>query len=141
MPQLELLISLIVVIVTVLGLGYGIGRWATKIDGRLKRVEEDVSLLKGAVSILIYLNLDKIIELYKRFFPHMSNPEEVQKEMLLSKLREGTLTPQEAHKLRELLEKQRADALAKGLSGAAIIIGGLLLLLTFLSALSGEKRA
>jgi len=61
--------------------------------------------------------------------------------MLLSKLREGTLTPQEAHELRELLEKQRTDALAKGLIGAAIIIGGPFLLLTFLSALSGEKRA
>jgi len=87
------------------------------------------------------LHLDRILELYRNFFPLSSNPQEEEKEELLSRLREGALTPQEADRLRELLERQRADALAKGLIGAAIIIGGLLLLLAFLSALAGKKQA
>ncbi|MEM1510840.1 MAG: hypothetical protein QW096_13315 [Thermofilaceae archaeon] len=43
--------------------------------------------------------------------------------------------------MRRLLERQRAEALTKGLIGAAIVIGGLLLLLAFLPALAGEKRS
>jgi 1-deoxy-D-xylulose 5-phosphate reductoisomerase len=133
MFQLEFLIGFAAFIATVLGIGYTIGRWTKTIDARLKDVE-------GATSLLIYLHLDRILELYRKFFPLSSNPQEVEKERLLSKLREGTLTPQEADKLRELLERQRADALMKGLIGGAIVIGGLLLLLAFLSVLVGEKK-
>ncbi|MCR6691696.1 MAG: hypothetical protein MRT15_04860 [archaeon YNP-LCB-003-016] len=118
-----------------------------KIDERLRGVEgvivkisERLGRVEEVVSFLVYLHFDQIMELYGKFSPSSSEPQEVEKWKLLSKLREGTLTQQEADRLRELLEKQRADALTKGLTIAATAISGLLLLLKYLPALTSGKK-
>jgi hypothetical protein len=110
----------------------GVEEVIVKISEMLGRVEE-------VVSFLVYLHFDQIMELCGKF-SSSSEPQEVEKWKLLSKLREGTLTQQEADRLRELLEKRRADALAKGLTIAAIVIDGLLLLLKYFPALTSGKK-
>jgi len=139
MFQLEFLIGLIAVVVAVVGVGYAIRKWTARIDERLRDIEratanisERLEDVGEVVSFLVYLHFDQIMELCGKFSPSSSDPQEVEKWKLLSKLREGTLTQQEADRLRELLEKRRADALTKGLTIAATAISGLLLLLKYL---------
>jgi len=147
MLQMELLVGLITLMVAIVGVGYTIERWTTRIYERLKNVEgvtakidERLRSVEKVIFLLVYLHFDQIVELYGKFFFPSSDPQEVEKWKLLSKLREGTLTQQEADRLRELLEKRRADALAKGLTIAATAISGLLLLLKYLPALTSGKK-
>jgi hypothetical protein len=109
------------------------------IEGATAKISEKLGGVEEVVSFLVYLHFDQIMELCRKF-SSSSDPQEVEKWKLLSKLREGTLTQQEADRLRELLEKQRADALAKGLTIAATAISGLLLLLKYLPALTSGKK-
>jgi len=120
-------------IVAIVSVIIKIGKWIQKINAKLEGVGKSTGLL-------LFIHRKELFKLYDKFYPpHSSNPTPTEKEILLAKLREGTITSVEAERLRPMLEKQRADASAKDLIGAAIIIGGLLLLLAMLSALAGRE--
>ncbi len=133
------LLSSIVTILTLLGVGIKVGSWIKGVSTRFDDVENRLKNVELNTGWLLFIHREEPFKLYDKFYPpHRSNLSE--KDMLLAKLREGTITPQEAEKLKPLLEKQRAEAFASGSVGAAIVIGGLLLLLAIISALAGEKQ-
>ncbi len=138
--------SLIVAVLTLLGVGAKIGFWARGIELRLRNVESrlgDVESRLGDVELimgwLLYIHREELFKSYDRSSPPSSGSSAEEKRRLLAKLREGTITSEEATRLKPLLEKQREEASAAGRTGAVIAIGGLLLLLKVTLALAGER--
>jgi hypothetical protein len=134
------LLPFMVAILTLLGVGIKVGMWIKGISDKVTKVEDRLKTVESNIGLLLFLHKEDLFKLYDRYFPpHGSNPSETEKERLLAKLRDGTITPQEAERLKPLLEKQRSEALVSGLVGAAIVIGGLLLLLAIISAFGRER--
>ena len=109
---------------------YRIGRWTKGVEGKLERVEE-------STKALILIHTKELVDFYIKSWGsmHKSNPS-TEKDILLRKLRDGTISREESLRLKQILEKERIAALAAGAILTALAIGGLLLLLAILL---GEK--
>ncbi|MEM2169827.1 MAG: hypothetical protein QW186_08540 [Candidatus Bathyarchaeia archaeon] len=132
MDWLPIIAAVITIICTVRGVSYTFGRWARGVEERFERIEKRLENVESITGWLLFLHRDDLFKLYEQYFPHHSSSS-TEKDRLLARLREGTITPDECGRLRELLERQRSEAAAAGAMGAVIAIGGLLLL-TVLSA-------
>lgn len=134
MPEIpwDILISTVAVLITVALGFYRVGRWTKAIEERFKKIESPVQLL-------VVLHRKEIIDFYSRSWgsAHRSNPS-TEKDILLRKLRKGTITRDESLRLREILENERRMAIRAGAIMAALAIGGLLLLIAIILGGEGE---
>ncbi|MEM1718242.1 MAG: hypothetical protein QW794_01150 [Thermosphaera sp.] len=75
-----------------------------ELDERFKSIEEKLGRVESITGWLLFLHRDDLFKLYEQYFPpHSSSSTE--KDRLLAKLREGTITLEEGRRLQELLEK------------------------------------
>lgn len=65
--------------------------------------------------------------------PHDLPKQPSEKDILLGKLRDGSITPGEAQRLHAILEREAAEARAMGALGALLAILGLLALLALIA--------
>jgi len=65
--------------------------------------------------------------------PHDPPNQPSEKDILLGKLRDGSITPGEAQRLHAILEREAAEARARGALGALLAILGLLALLALIA--------
>lgn len=133
MPEIpwDVIIQLVAVLIAVALGFYKVGRWTKSIDKRIEGVEQRINLL-------VIMHRKEIVDFYHKAWPHKSNPS-TEKDILLRKLREGTITREESLRLREILENEKRAALAVGAVMAALAIGGLLLLIAILLGGEGER--
>lgn len=130
------------------GLGYAlwrIGRWFGLLEARLKTIKTNLGDLnkaqeytQHAIGALLFIHHKELYDLYRGVAPSPpGNPYTVQeRDQLLEKLRLGSISYQEAQRLTQILEEERAAAQAQGAWLAVMAIGGLLLLLMVIIAAS-----
>lgn len=106
-----------------------------KVSENIGRLDERVKIIEKSFDRWQAEIRENIVELYKIAVPKKTtsnpiSPEE--KEKLLKKLQAGTLSKEEAERLKSILEKEKREAEAAGNIGAAIVIGLLLGALAYL---------
>ncbi len=126
---LGLIISFIGVAVAAGVAIFRFGRWTYKTDVRLDRVE-------GGLGALLMIHRKELVNFYLEETPSSSNPHPTEKDLLLIKLSQGTITYQESQRLQQLLQQEQAEATGKSL----VAIAGLLLLLWFINEALKPKR-
>ena len=122
-PNIGWIAVFVTVLVAVATLFYRFGGW----NERIKKIET-------AINLLLAVHKGEIMDFYMKSWGsvHKSNPS-TEKDILMRKLRDGTITRDENLRLREILEEERRQAQAVGAILAVLAIGGLLLLLAVLS--------
>lgn len=130
-----LLITLIGLLITVAVVAFRMGRYFKGIESRLDSIEPSVRLL-------LLIHSKEIIQYYKthRIVSLNPGPNQPEKDVLLRKLGDGTITRNEALKLEEILRQEEARARVAKAIGAIIAIGGLLLLIKIILDMLGEKK-
>lgn len=105
------------------------GRWTYKTDVRFDRIE-------GGLGALLMIHREELVNFYLKETPGSSNPHPTEKDLLLTKLSQGTTTYQESQRLQQLLREEQAQATGQN----PVAIAGLLLLLWFISEAFKPKR-
>lgn len=97
-----------------------------------KRCWPEIWKTKKPLEALLLIHRKEIVDSYFDFFGIKSNPHP-DKELLLRKLRDGTITREESLSLKAILEEEKREiGNKKGGIGGLLIILGLLLLLAIL---------
>ena len=140
--------GIIAALVVLLGLFYRMAQWIQRISQGIDAIpgihasvnnlqvsvagiETSVAVLKTSVDILMLTNEDRIFDFYHRNSPPSpGNPYTVkERDSLLLKLQENTITRAEALRLQEIMEEEKTTASDKGLSPLTVLgIAGVLLL-------------
>ncbi len=118
-------------LLTIVVIAYKAGRWTRQIEMR-------VGALETFLGWLIFLHRDELLRLYERYYP-LGSSQPFEKGELLKEFKEGTIGLEGIERLRPLLERQEAEARAKGAIGAVIAIRGMLLALDALLIVAGRK--
>lgn len=95
-----------------------------KIHQRFETVEQKLGAVKTDVDALVFAHSREFFQAYKKGIG-LSSPE---KQVLLTKFEDGTITYNEALRLREILEREKVEAFARGAFAALAIVGLLALL-------------
>jgi len=130
-PQVGWIAVFLTVLIASCGLFYTFGRWQENIKRQFEKIEKPLKLL-------LLIHRKELVDSYFDFFGIKSNPH-LDKEFLLRKLRDGTITHEESLRLKTILEEEKKQAEKKGGNiGGLLIILGLLLLLAIL--LGGDEQ-
>lgn len=133
-PNIGWITVFVTILVISCTLFYKFGSWRKEIDGRLENIEKPMNLL-------LFIHTDEIIDHYAKSWgkAHASNPHN-EKEVLLRKLREGTISREESLRLRSILEEEQRVARNSEALGAVFAIGALLFLIAIiLNSLAEES--
>jgi len=121
-PQVGWIAVFVTVLITSCGLFYKFGRWQKDVDQKFEKI-------KKPLEALLFIHRKELVDSYFDLFVIKSNPHP-DKELLLRKLQDGTITHEESLRLKAILEEEKKQAEKKGgnVVGLLIILGLLLLL-------------
>jgi len=124
-------IASVIVIITVI---FAIAKSGFNVFGKINKIEN----IEKGTNALLFIHRDELFALYKDqikivFNPIPSSYSQEGKELLLQKLKIGSLTHDDAQKLTEILKYEESEAKRKDLQIAVLVIGALLLLIVLVS--------
>jgi len=125
--------------VAVLTAGILIGRWAMRVDGRLKEVDGRLKDLELAVGTLVLIHNKELVDLYSKLSGFSPNPDG-EKGILLNKLREANITYNEAIRLQKILREEEQIARRENKAGQLLAIVALLVLIAAILSSLGQKK-
>lgn len=132
LSQVDWIAVLVVVLVTSCGIFYKFGRWQKDIDRKFEKIDDNFEEIEKVVKPLLLVHKEELVDAYfKMWGTHTGNPH-FDKDDLLRKLRDGTISREESLRLQDILEEERKKANKTGGGGLWIILGLLVLLAIFL---------
>lgn len=106
----------IATLAALIGIGYKIGRWTQKINDRFKKIEDNPVIIASnnvsarIISDILYEEFEK-----KRQTTNPLTPDEIRlRRELTERLDIGTITPEDARTLHNILQKELEEARAVG---------------------------
>jgi len=112
------ILTLIGTILTLIGIGITISSWKKRIENRLNRIEvgligidlsfNDFNEFKSSIiKLMLTFHKDELFKLYDQYF----HPYQTEEKELLEKLKDGTITSEEAKKLKSILKDRKLKAI------------------------------
>ncbi|TDA41307.1 MAG: hypothetical protein DSO07_05355 [Thermoproteota archaeon] len=128
-----------VTLITLLGVSYKIGRWMQRVEDRLEKLEKNPIIVAGNKLSAKVLS-DILYEIFERKLKaNPLTPDEINlRRQLTEKLDAGTITPDEARTLHDILNKELAEAQAAGNILAVLVI---ILLIGLIDALLSKGES
>lgn len=129
--SLTLLFAAICAFAIIGGVLYFIFKLYSKIIIAIKKVD----IIGDTVESLLIMQAPALLDKYKKATASLYNPQQPDpdRDILLTKLESGTLLPEEANRLEQILKWEEAEARRRNLQVAGVAIGGVLLLLYIFS--------
>jgi hypothetical protein len=131
--------SSIATLITLLTLFYKIGRWMQRVEDRLENLEKNPIIVAGN-KLSVKVLSDILYEIFeKKLKANPLTADEISlRRQLTEKLDAGTITPDEAKTLHDILNKELAEAQAAGNILAVLVI---ILLIGLIDALLSEGES
>jgi hypothetical protein len=139
MAEIWSIVLQMVTLITLLGVSYKIGRWMQRVEDRLEKLEKNPIIVAGNKLSAKVLS-DILYEIFERKLKaNPLTPDEINlRRQLTEKLDAGTITPDEARTLHDILNKELAEAQAAGNILAVLVI---ILLIGLIDALLSKGES